>query len=130
MEISIRGDFGGPDMKTHQPGEDLVEGLDHGLGQLDQGFGFEYFDQHNPAIDEDHILLEKRRYGELGRCCQRCTRDGDEDYWLYTSQADLFKRALRVFTLELASYTMRVRARTWLLFLESLWMGRVELRVN
>ena len=95
---------------------------------MDQGF--EYFNLHNPAIDEDHILLAKRQYGELREALLEGTRDGDEDYKLYTSQVDLFKRALRGFTLGLVLYTMKVRARTWLLFLEPLWMGRVELRVN
>jgi hypothetical protein len=61
MWISIREDFSGIGMERHR--QDLIERLDHVLGQLDQGL--EYLKQHKPIIDEDEIRLAKKQYGEL-----------------------------------------------------------------
>ena len=61
MEVSIRKDLCGNGLENHR--EDLIERLEYVLVQLDLGLG--YFHQHNPLVDEDHILLAKRQYGEL-----------------------------------------------------------------
>ena len=45
--------------------EDLIERLDHVLGQLDRGL--EYFKQHKPRFDDDGGTIEHRKelYGRL-----------------------------------------------------------------
>jgi hypothetical protein len=61
MEIVIREEFDG--MVMWRDREDLIERLDHVLGQLDRGL--DYFKRHNPKIGEDHIARAKRQYGRL-----------------------------------------------------------------
>jgi hypothetical protein len=61
MEIVIREKLCGIAMRRHR--EDLVERLDHVLGQLDRGL--EYFKQHNPRIGEEQIARAREQYGEL-----------------------------------------------------------------
>jgi len=61
MCTSIREDFGGIEMEHHR--EDLIERLDHVLGQLDRGL--EYLQQHNPSLGERDIQRAKEQYGEL-----------------------------------------------------------------
>jgi len=63
MRISIREVFGGIGMGHHW--KDLVERLDHVLGQLDQGLG--YLKQHKPSLGKTHIQVAKEQYGELKR---------------------------------------------------------------
>ena len=61
MQIAIREDFGGVTMWYHR--DDLLERLDHVLGELDRGLA--YFAQHKPQIDKDEIQKRKEQYGEL-----------------------------------------------------------------
>jgi hypothetical protein len=61
MEISIQEDFGGIGMGHHRA--DLLQRLDHVLGQLDRGL--EYLKQHNPAFNEDYLQRMKDRYQSL-----------------------------------------------------------------
>ena len=56
MEISIREDFGGTEMGQHR--EDLVQRLDHILGELDRGLG--YFKQHTTAFDSEDDIREAK----------------------------------------------------------------------
>ena len=56
-ERSIEEDFGGIGMWCHR--EDLIERLDHILGQLDRGF--EYFTQHQPALIDFGGFIEHRK---------------------------------------------------------------------
>ena len=58
---SIREDFGGIEMCPHRA--DLVERLDHVLGQLDRGL--EYLQQDGPELDEDDLERRKEQYGKL-----------------------------------------------------------------
>jgi len=48
---SIREDFSGVEMFHHR--YDLIQRLEHILGQLDQGFG--YLGQHNPNLSPYHL---------------------------------------------------------------------------
>jgi hypothetical protein len=61
MEIVIREEFDGIVMWRHR--EDLIERLDHVLGQLDQDL--DYFKRHNPKIYEGRIARAKGQYGRL-----------------------------------------------------------------
>jgi len=61
MQTSIREDFGGVGLGEDR--KDLIERLDHILGQL--GRGSEYLGQRVPWIDTDDIQLAKRQYREL-----------------------------------------------------------------
>ena len=61
MRASIREDFGGVGMWCHR--DDLIKHLDRIQGQLDQGL--EYFEHHNPRINEDEIQLRKGQYRHL-----------------------------------------------------------------
>jgi len=61
MCTSIREDFGGIEMGHHR--EDLIERLDHVLGQLDRGLG--HFKERKPSLDAGHIQRAKDHYGEL-----------------------------------------------------------------
>jgi len=61
MQVAIREDFSGIGMGRDR--EDLIEQLDHVLGQLDRGL--EYFEEHRPALDESDIQRAKGQYGEL-----------------------------------------------------------------
>ncbi|KAF9781529.1 hypothetical protein BJ322DRAFT_1111457 [Thelephora terrestris] len=61
MEISIREDFRGTNMECHRI--DLIDRLEHILGQLDQGL--DYFNWHHQMINEYHVLRAKREYGKL-----------------------------------------------------------------
>jgi hypothetical protein len=61
MEIVIREEFDGILMWRHR--EDLIERLDHVLGQLDQDL--DYFKQYNQKIGEDQIARAKEQYGRL-----------------------------------------------------------------
>jgi hypothetical protein len=58
METVIREEFYGIVMWRHR--EDLIERLDHVLGQLDQGL--DYFERYNPEIGETHIARAKEHY--------------------------------------------------------------------
>ena len=57
----IGEDFDGIGMRCHR--DDLIKRLDHVLGQL--GRGLEYFKQHEPKIDEEHIQQRKGQYERL-----------------------------------------------------------------
>jgi hypothetical protein len=61
MEIVIREEFEGMVMWRHR--EDLIERLDHVLGQLDQDL--DYFIRYRPKIGEGHIPYAKEQYGRL-----------------------------------------------------------------
>lgn len=58
MCTSIREDFGGVGMGRHRV--DLIERLDHILGQLDRGL--EYLNQHSPYVDEDNLQIMEQDY--------------------------------------------------------------------
>lgn len=57
----IREDFSGVWMRCHR--EDLLQRLDHILGQLD--LGLEHLQQHKPSLDEDALQQMKKQYGKL-----------------------------------------------------------------
>ena len=57
----IREDFGGFEMGHHRT--DLIQRLDHILGQLDRGL--EYFQQHKPWFDEYDLQKRSNRYRKL-----------------------------------------------------------------
>ena len=59
MYSSIQEDFSGIGMGCHRG--DLIERLDHVLGELDQGL--EYLQQHSPGIDGRSVDFSKKRYG-------------------------------------------------------------------
>jgi len=61
MQIAIREDFSGIGMGRHRG--DLIERLDHVLGQLDRGL--EHFKEHKPGLLERNIPCAKGQYGEL-----------------------------------------------------------------
>jgi len=61
MQAAIREDFGVVTMWYHR--DDLIERLDHVLGELDRGLA--YFAQHQTQIDNDEIQRRKEQYGEL-----------------------------------------------------------------
>ena len=61
MQALIREDFGGAGMWCHR--DDLIEHLDNVQEQLDRGV--EYFQQHNPEINEYHIQHSKEQYEGL-----------------------------------------------------------------
>ena len=61
MQISIREDFAGIELRHHR--EDLVERLDHVLGQLDRGLG--YIEQHQPDINPYQLHRAKMDYKML-----------------------------------------------------------------
>ena len=61
MPISIREDFCGIGMGHHR--KDLLQRLNHVLGQLD--LGLEHLRQHNPNLDEYDIRRTKRECEEL-----------------------------------------------------------------
>ena len=61
MEISIREDFSGIQMREHR--EDLRKRLDHVLEQLDRGL--EYIKQQKPLMDEIEVGMMKDRYKVL-----------------------------------------------------------------
>ena len=72
MEISIREDFGGTGMGQHR--EDLVQRLDHVLGELDRGL--EYFKLRTTAFDsEDDIRGAKEGYAKLKNVLLEVERD-------------------------------------------------------
>jgi len=58
---SMYEDFGGIGMGSHRT--DLIQRLDHILGQLD--LGLEHLEQHNPYLDGDDLQTMKREYGKL-----------------------------------------------------------------
>ena len=58
---SVRKDFDGIGVWGNR--QDLVERLDHILGQLCRGL--RYLEQHDARIDEDHVQQRRKRYGEL-----------------------------------------------------------------
>ena len=57
----VREDFGGVGMGHHRA--DLIQQLDHTLGQLDRGL--EYLKQHNPNLNDYHILDMRDQYEKL-----------------------------------------------------------------
>ena len=61
MCTSILEDFGGIWMGQHRT--DLIQRLDHVLGQLDRGL--EYLTQHNPDITEENLQRRKDQYQKL-----------------------------------------------------------------
>ena len=61
MCTSIQEDFSGIEMGRHW--EDLLQRLDHILGQL--GMGLEHLQQHNLNLNEHHIRQTKERCEEL-----------------------------------------------------------------
>ena len=63
MQISIREDFNGIEMWCHR--QELIERLDHVLGQLDMGLG--HLQQDKPSLDTHHISRAKAQYSELKR---------------------------------------------------------------
>ena len=58
---SIREDFGGIGMGHHRA--DLIQRLNHVLGQLNRGLG--YLKRHNPWLDEDDLQERKDNYRKL-----------------------------------------------------------------
>ena len=58
---SMREDFGGIGMGSHRT--DLIQRLDHILGQLD--LGLEHLNRHNPYLDGDLLEVMGRQYGTL-----------------------------------------------------------------
>ena len=58
---SIYGDFGEIGMGHHRA--DLIQRLDHILGELDQGL--DYLQQHNPDLNTDSVQKMEHQYGEL-----------------------------------------------------------------
>ena len=72
MCTSIREDLGGIEMGRHRA--DLVQWLDHVLGELD--LGLEHLNQVNPRLGKYHLREAKRKYGELKEVLlevDRCT---------------------------------------------------------
>ena len=67
MCTSIREDFGGIGMEHHQ--EDLLQRLDHILGQLD--LGLKHLQQHKPSLDEGGIQQMKEQYRKLKEVLSR-----------------------------------------------------------
>jgi hypothetical protein len=61
MQISIRDDFGGIEMGHHRG--DLLQRLDHVLGQLDHGL--EHLKHQNPELNNGHLQRMKYRYKTL-----------------------------------------------------------------
>ena len=61
MCTSIREDFGGIEMGRHRA--ELIQQLDHVLGQLDRGLG--RLKQHNPELGQYDLWKMKRRYRKL-----------------------------------------------------------------
>lgn len=61
MRTSIREDFCGIGMGQHRA--DLVQHLDHVLGQLDRGL--EYLKQHNPILNEGFLQAMRYQYRKL-----------------------------------------------------------------
>ena len=61
MRTSIWEGFGGAGIGHHRA--DLIQRLDHVLGQLDRGL--EYLAQHDPELTEDGLWGRKGRYQEL-----------------------------------------------------------------
>ena len=61
MRTSILEDFGGIGMRQHRV--DLIQRLDHVLGQLDRGL--ENFTQHQPYLDENDVQERKNDYRTL-----------------------------------------------------------------
>lgn len=61
ISVSIVEDLSGIGKQRHR--DDLIERLDHILGELDQGL--EHFKQHNPQTGEDDIQKRKEQYGIL-----------------------------------------------------------------
>jgi len=59
----IREDFSGIGMQHHR--EDLIEQLDHILGQLGQG----YLRQHKQGLDQFTLGLAERDYKNSGKYC-------------------------------------------------------------
>ena len=63
MEASIREDFGGIAMGPHR--QELIERLDHVLGQLDAGL--DHLQQDKPSLDVHHTSRARTQYSELRR---------------------------------------------------------------
>lgn len=61
MCVSIREDLGGVGMGDHRM--ELIQRLDHVLGQLDRGLG--HLKQHNPELGKFDLWKMKRRYRKL-----------------------------------------------------------------
>ena len=61
VQTTLRKDFGGIGMGHHRA--DLIQKLDHTLGELD--LGLDHLQQHKPNLDADDIQRMKHRYGEL-----------------------------------------------------------------
>ena len=61
MWTSIQEDFGGIGMGHHR--KELINRLDHILGQLD--LGLEHLRLHKPSLDDDDVQTAKEQYGEL-----------------------------------------------------------------
>ena len=61
METSIKLNFSGVGKDHHQ--KDLLQRLDHILGQLD--LGLDYLQQHKSSLKEGEVQLMKKQYGEL-----------------------------------------------------------------
>jgi len=57
----IKKNFGEVEMGDHR--QDLLQRLNHILGQLD--LGLNYLQQHKPSLSEDDIQQMKGQYGEL-----------------------------------------------------------------
>jgi len=69
MCTSIRKDFGGIRMEGHRA--DLIERLDHVLGQLNWGF----LKEHRPNLRERNIQRAKEQYGELKKVLLEVDRE-------------------------------------------------------
>ena len=71
MCTSISEDFSGIGVESHR--RELIEQLDHVLGQLDQGL--EYLQQYSPDISGTDIQVTKERYGEFKKLLLELNRE-------------------------------------------------------
>ena len=67
----VREDFSGIGMGRHR--EDLIERLDHVLGQLNRGL--EYLQRHRPSLRERNIQRAKEKHGGLKRVLLEVDRE-------------------------------------------------------
>ena len=70
MQVSIVEDLGGIGMQRHR--QDLIERLDHILGELDRGL--EHFKQHQWWAEENDVQRRKARYRTLREALLEQTR--------------------------------------------------------
>ena len=92
MESSLREDFCRTEMGQHR--EDLMQRLDHVLGEL--GRGLEYFTRYTTRYsDEDKIQASKNRYGKLKDVLLEVEREAAMKTSTRMSQVDPLQRVSR-----------------------------------